>query len=967
MIDNKTSLLIPYQLPEFIRENPDYDKFILFLQAYYEWMEETGNVTDRSKNILNYIDIDRTSTEFLDYFYNDFLSYFPIDVLADKRLVTKIAKELYKNKGTESAYKFLFRILYNSDVEFFYTKDAVLKASSGKWYVSKSLKLKSSDPNFLSTNNYRVFGEETRSIAVIENSVFSKNKTELFISNIERLFQSGEFVRIVDNNNQTLYFKDGQVVPADTVGATILRAKIVGQISQININTNFRGEQYITGDPVVVYNGLDTVGDVVGAVAAVGETTLGSIKRISVDEGGYGYPYHSVVYNSRTGNVSTLVTQTADTTIDITGAPGAVAIIGSINPDPSVTSNVTFIAIDYISSKAGVQINASDYAFQSYVTNVNSTIANTLNFVSFAAWPITSVLVQNQGGGVLNPTISANAKYSVAYDAGTSNLRYLGILAPIQIINGGTGYRANDRIVFSGGSGYGAYANVITVDPSTNAITSVAYVYPSANTPPNYSLGGMGFRKTDLPTLSVTSANTSAANAILQVTGILGEGAKFTPITDRAGSVTTINISNYGEDYIAAPNVSLRVQDIVVTNVIGSNAPQSGDVVYQGSSFENSSFSAIVDSLTLVAANEITTSSKYILRVYNYTSVANNAAGPLIVDSRTASMLMNNTYVPAQPDTRYNQDTGVLVYGNGTAKATAKFLNGLVISQGQYLDTTGQPSSFDILQSENYNNFTYEITVEKEIEKYRKILLDLLHPTGLKVFGRYAINTSNSYSVHVQCGAQLGHTLGYYTGNPASSASMVGDFTNQSNNIVHFSGLSGADIEGFIFPNESSISLTDSYGQLVYSGVVSVVSGAANNVILQDNVWLTFANVASITGVTGADRISVDYLTGSYDIINNREYSNTSYPLYDIVHAGDKILFANNTVKTVSSVNPVNSTIILTTTLTNNSSSLMSVNRNVSTVGVTIVGPLGVQYYPELITEDGDNIAAEDGSIILIG
>jgi hypothetical protein len=43
------------------------------------------------------------------------------------------------------------------------------------------------------------------------------------------------------------------------------------------------------------------------------------------------------------------------------------------------------------------------------------------------------------------------------------------------------------------------------------------------------------------------------------------------------------------------------------------------------------------------------------------------------------------------------------------------------------------------------------------------------------------------------------------------------------------------------------------------------------------------------------------------------------------------------------------------------------VNRNVSTIGVTIVGPLGVQYLAELITEDGDNIAAEDGSIILIG
>lgn len=965
MIDNKTSLLIPYQLPEFIRENPDYDKFVLFLQAYYEWMEETGNVTDRSKNILNYIDIDETSNEFLDYFYNDFLSYFPTEILADKRLVTKIAKELYKSKGTQSAYKFLFRILYNSDVEFFYTKDAVLRASSGKWYVSKSLKLKSDDPNFLSTNNCRVFGERTKSIAVIENSVFAKNKTEVFISNIERLFESGEYVRVVDNNNQTLYFKDGKIVSSDTEGATILRAKIVGQISQININPDFRGEQYIAGDPVVVYGGLDSGTDVIGATASVAETTLGSIKRIIVDSGGYGYPYNSPVYDSRTGNVSSIV---AETDIYITGAAGAYAVVGSINPAANVTSNVTFVATDYIGLKSAIKIDATNYNFQnSYVTNANSSIANSLNFVSFAAYPITSVLVQNQGAGVLNPTVTANASYSTIYGAGFSNLKYLGILAPIQIVNGGTGYRANDKIIISGGSGYGAYANVISVNPSTNAITSVAYVYPVTDTPHHYSLGGMGYRKDALPTLSVSSANVLASNAVLQVTGILGEGAKFTPITDRAGSITTISISNYGEDYIAAPNVSIRVQDIIVKNLNNSNLPQKDDIVYQGTSFETSSFSAKVDSLTLLVSSGVQEQSKYKLRVYNYTSVANNAAGPLIVDSRAASMYMDNTYVPANPDSRYNQDTGVLVYGDGTAKATAKFLNGLVVGQGQYLDTTGQPSSFDVLQSENYNDFTYELTVEKEIEKYRKILLDLLHPTGLKVLGKYSVKSANTYNPQLQCAAAITHTLGFYTGNPLSSASMVGDFTNQSNNIITFSGLSGANITGFIFPNQSSISLTDNTGQLVYSGVVSVVSGSSNTVTLQDNVWLTFANVAYVTGANSSNVITVEYLTGSYGIINNREYSNTDYPLYDIVRAGDKILVANNTVKTVSSVDPVNNIITLTSYLTNNSSSLMSVNRNVSTVGVTIVGPLGTQYYPELVTENGDNIAAEDGSIILIG
>ena len=84
-----TSILVPYQLPEFIRDNPDYSNFVLFLQSYYEWMEQNGNVTDVSKNLLNYADIDSTTEQFAQYFYNDFLSYFPTEILANKNEVVK--------------------------------------------------------------------------------------------------------------------------------------------------------------------------------------------------------------------------------------------------------------------------------------------------------------------------------------------------------------------------------------------------------------------------------------------------------------------------------------------------------------------------------------------------------------------------------------------------------------------------------------------------------------------------------------------------------------------------------------------------------------------------------------------------------------------------------------------------------------------------------------------------------------
>ena len=85
MIDSgqKTSLLVSSQLPEFIRDEPSYANFVTFLQAYYEWLEQNNNVTDRTKNLLNYKDVDTTTEEFIDYFtlqllINFFLEFFMV-------------------------------------------------------------------------------------------------------------------------------------------------------------------------------------------------------------------------------------------------------------------------------------------------------------------------------------------------------------------------------------------------------------------------------------------------------------------------------------------------------------------------------------------------------------------------------------------------------------------------------------------------------------------------------------------------------------------------------------------------------------------------------------------------------------------------------------------------------------------------------------------------------------------------
>ena len=947
--NQKTSLLIPSQLPAFIRDDPSYANFVLFLQAYYEWMEQTGGVTEASKSLLSYKDIDETTSEFVNFFNNDFLPYFPAEILADKAKVTKIAKQLYQTKGTPASYQFLFRILYNTEVDFFFTEDAVLKASAGSWYVARSLNLATTDSNFLNVANLRIFGETTKSIATIETTTTDGLKTEVFISDIERLFQSGEFVRVVDANNQDVLF-DGSP----------LRAKVVGQISQVKIDPNNRGLTYHVGDPVVVYGGL-TSNTNHGASAVVGSITTGSVQRISTDVGGYGYT-NSPNTVIRFSNLNA-------------GSQSPVAIIGTLNPTNG--SNVSFVATDVIGIKQRITIGNSQYNFSNSIhANANTTLANAFTYISFTGYPIGSVLVENGGGGLSQvPTITAQSLYqNETFSANNTygNLANLGILAPIQIVSGGTGYRANDTIVFTGGSGYGAYANVTSVDIN-GSITGIQYVYAGTESPHHYPLGGMGYKQNYLPNVSVNSANTLASNASIYVPSILGAGASFTAVVDRIGSVTTINITDPGTDYISVPNATLKVQDIAVSNVTVTNLPSKGDLVYQGQNLANSSYVALVDSIQQIYNFADPTQSIYNLRVFNY----NNKPSfnlPLVVEtpgqvgqpayvSKQISLNLTTAYNTINTESRYDS-TGVINYGDGTAKANASFLNGLAISQGQYLDTSGQLSSYDVIQSSQYNKFTYEITLEKEIAKYRNTLLNLLHPTGMQVIGRFAMKGNSSVNYTATGELDTGHTLGYYTGDPGSYATMTTDYVNQSNNIVTFGGLVGANLENIIIPGDMLL-LTTPTGFEIYSEVLSVMYGGANTVTLKDSPWLTFANVAQVTANAGSDVINISSLTGSYDIVNDGNYSDLSNPLIDIVYPGDFITVANNSEKLVIGV--TSNTITLGSNLSNTVNSLMSVRRTVYTTNVQIFGAVGEQYFPELTDENGNTIITEDGRIILLG
>jgi hypothetical protein len=111
---------ITSQFPAFVSE--DHPRFIEFMEAYYRWMESNGETLHEARRLPQNQDIDTASDEYVEHFFNEFLSIIPRNIVADKATVLKNIKQFYGAKGTEKSFKFLFRILFNADSYLYYPK-----------------------------------------------------------------------------------------------------------------------------------------------------------------------------------------------------------------------------------------------------------------------------------------------------------------------------------------------------------------------------------------------------------------------------------------------------------------------------------------------------------------------------------------------------------------------------------------------------------------------------------------------------------------------------------------------------------------------------------------------------------------------------------------------------------------------------------------------------------------------------
>lgn len=209
MQNNAIKLFIDEQAPKYIAD--EFPNFIKLMEYYYEFLEQEGNSYDAIRNMKKHLNINSDSDLLLDSFIDQYIPKLPPYMDADTKLVIKNIRHLYKNKGNEDSFKFLFRILFNEDVDIYYPKEDIFKLSDGEW-SDNNISLKCSSFNNASTFLFETIKQYDNNDNLIASAVVEATQeynlgkyqlTELFISNIVGTFQSD--LEIVYDDNGTLY------------------------------------------------------------------------------------------------------------------------------------------------------------------------------------------------------------------------------------------------------------------------------------------------------------------------------------------------------------------------------------------------------------------------------------------------------------------------------------------------------------------------------------------------------------------------------------------------------------------------------------------------------------------------------------------------------------------------------------------------------------------------------------------
>jgi hypothetical protein len=687
-IEKTVSNFVESQFPQFyLEEGPN---FVLFMKAYYEWMESEGQAIQQARNLFDTRDIDNTLNDFLEHFQKKYLYGIPFNVIINKRFLLKHILDVYRSKGTINCYKLLFKLIYNQDVEIYLPGNDILKPSDGTWVQPKYIEV-TNDVNLNNFVGQTVVGLSSNTSAVVEDYIqepINQNiLASLYLTDIMPkggTFFTGEKVLIKNQRANT-----AAVAIAPIVLGSMSSMQIINGGQQFNIGDILKiaDRDVVTGD--VISHGVD------GQVRVTGLSRAQGALYFYIVGGGTGF----------TSNASIFVYSA-----DGNGSGGSFSI-GGISYTNAITYDTDLI-VDY----ANLTLNATTFGFTgNNSANVTTPIQNALKYNTQTFGSIYALSnIQTGNGYTSAPNIFVRSTQlaqkilagTLSYTTSSNTVTGTGTAFTYYFSN-------NDAIYLQANSSNSASKELHIIKQVVDDTHITLYG------PPKYSSTAYAVYK-NAPIILPSNFDSSDPVMYSANGSVVGLNANVSSLPSTGNNVVaTVSALNSGKGYVDGETVvAYRFGGLNPLNIVngGSNYSNGDTLIFNGGGL----------SASPATGNVVTWSNGNIKEApLTFSGSGYSTTPSIVVRSNTGTGAVLTTTV-----TQYNtasQVIGKIVKGSN-----------LGVKPGYWTTTRGFLNSDKYIQdSYFYQDFSYQIKVAATLDKYKDILYNTFHTAGSELFGKF--------------------------------------------------------------------------------------------------------------------------------------------------------------------------------------------------------------------------------------
>jgi hypothetical protein len=661
-------------------------ELIELTKSYYKFLEDSEN-----QSVYN----SRRIFEYrdIDTTLEKMLIFFKNKYLRDlpyneenQRFLVKKIIDLYRRRGSEDGLKLFFRMFYEQDVKVYYPSEDIFKPSSSEWVVGKFLQL------FPDTDIFSL------RVIIGKRIVGSVTKAEAVVDKINFFLLNGTLTPVLYISDVAGSFSSFDNILSLIDGNLKVFGKVNGSLDSITIDTSDPESRsgYSVGDILdcacIVGNGAKVI------VSQVTENFTGEIV-YTIIEGGFGY----------TADNTRLIV--SDQTMFINNTNRIFTILETLE-DQFGNRGVVIGQNDIV---VGIKMENDD---EFNDDSIIETVDRDVNFVV----PITEIVPKNSTSpGLLYPdVISSNT--ATPEDIETA---------------------------------------VIAVLDNTETVTLISD------------------KIENFLNVQLNAADYNLAPALLPMSGTADPVNIDTPLSEAfdlepfdIGRIVRFDNINPGSDYtsqvfaLAIDPVILAYDQVdQIITIVGINSGFTvGEIVSQGStngiirsvtgnsiSITPYSYYGFSENLPLTFRNTdytITTISKdYSSRKYGFNSIVDTITDFAVGKVQSVNVINSGIgYIDGSRIRLRDANNTIAAVGVVSAKSQG-------VSEGFWKTFSSHANIYDnkrIQDSFFYQDYSYEITSQLDINNYEATLKDVAHLAGTKVFGKFALSAEANISSNIR-------------------------------------------------------------------------------------------------------------------------------------------------------------------------------------------------------------------------